>query len=79
VVAFAPRPRGVLAHALHGAGLRLRRHFTGAYLVAEVASLGSPRYNPAGLTEADAEMIEYFRWAAALPAPGHPPGRGAAE
>ena len=49
--------------------LWIRRLFTGAYLIAEVNSLGNPRYNPTNLIEADEEMIEYFQWAAALPSP----------
>ncbi len=44
--------------------LRLRRFLTTAYLRDESQSLGSPKYNPASLTEVDREMIEYFRWAA---------------
>jgi len=47
--------------------LWIRRLFTGAYLIAEVKSLGNPRYNPTNLIEADKQMIAYFQWAAALP------------
>lgn len=49
--------------------LWIRRLLTGAYLIAEVNSLGNPQYNPTNLIEADREMIDYFRWAAALPSP----------
>ena len=49
--------------------LWIRRQFTGAYLLAEAQSLGNPQYNAANLVEADRELIEYFKWAAALPGP----------
>ena len=51
--------------------LWIRRLFTGAYLIAEVNSLGNPRYSPTNLIEVDKEMIEYFQWAAALPSPSY--------
>lgn len=47
--------------------LGVRKMLTRGYLVDEVASLGRPRYAPHRLIEADREMIEYFRWVAALP------------
>ncbi len=69
VIVFTKRSGNPLARYLfQPAGLRVRRLFTGAYLIAEAKGLGAPRYNPSGLIEADREMIEYFHWAAALPA-----------
>lgn len=47
--------------------LAVRKWLTRGYLVDEVASVGRPRYAPQRLIEADREMIEYFRWVAALP------------
>ncbi|MBM4262708.1 MAG: Rieske 2Fe-2S domain-containing protein [Deltaproteobacteria bacterium] len=47
--------------------LAVRKLLTRGYLVDEVSSLGRPRYAPQRLIEADREMIEYFRWVAALP------------
>lgn len=68
VIVFAKRSDNPVArHVLQPLSLRVRRLFTGAYLVAEARGLGTPRYNPAGLIEADREMIDYFHWAAALP------------
>ncbi len=68
VVAFARSTRHQLARYLfQPLNLWVRRLFTGAYLIAEVESLGNPRYNPSNFVEADGEMIEYFRWAAKLP------------
>jgi nitrite reductase/ring-hydroxylating ferredoxin subunit len=70
VVAFARKERHRVAHYLvQPLSLWIRRLFTGAYLIAEVESLGNPRYNPSNFVEADREMIEYFRWAATLPKP----------
>lgn len=51
--------------------LRIRRLFTGAYLIAEADRLGNPQYCPTNLIEEDAEMIDYFEWAAALPGSAH--------
>ena len=47
--------------------LWVRRLFTGGYLIAETEALGSPRYNPRSLIEADQDMIDYFHWVANLP------------
>jgi nitrite reductase/ring-hydroxylating ferredoxin subunit len=71
VLVFARRAGGALRRCLRPLDLGIRRHLTRAYLVDEVQSLGSPRYNPTNFSEGDREMIEYFRWAAALPAPGY--------
>ncbi len=49
--------------------LWVRRLFTGAYLIDETESLGSPRYNPSSFVAADADMVDYFRWVAELPRP----------
>jgi aminopyrrolnitrin oxygenase len=68
VIVFSKRSGNPVArHVLQPVGLRVRRLFTGAYLIAEAKGLGTPRYNPTGLIEADREMIDYFHWAAALP------------
>lgn len=47
--------------------LWLRRNFTSAYLMAEVERLGNPRYNPKSFVKSDQEMVNFFRWVAALP------------
>jgi hypothetical protein len=52
--------------------------FTRAYLADEAAKLGRPRYMAQHLIEADRELNEYFRWAAALPE-GQPPFRAFAN
>jgi aminopyrrolnitrin oxygenase len=68
VIVFAKRfDNPVARHVVQPVGLRVRRLFTRAYLIAETKGLGTPRYNPAGLIEADREMVDYFHWAAALP------------
>jgi hypothetical protein len=33
----------------------------------DIDRLGGIRYNPGGLTAADRELADYFRWASALP------------
>jgi len=77
VIAFVRRGGGPAARLfVQPLSLRLRRMFTGAYLVAEANGLGSPRYNPLGFVEHDREMQEYFRWAAALPAAAARTSRG---
>ncbi|WP_425395531.1 Rieske 2Fe-2S domain-containing protein [Aeoliella sp.] len=47
--------------------LRTRRRFTQAFLQYDIDKLRGVRYQPAGLTPQDAELIEYFRWVADLP------------
>ncbi|MBI3299050.1 MAG: Rieske 2Fe-2S domain-containing protein [Elusimicrobia bacterium] len=47
--------------------LRARRTMTQAYLADEAASLKGTRYDPRTLVAADRELVEFFRWAAALP------------
>ncbi len=67
VIAFAPRAQSLPGRFLvQSPSLWLRRLFTGAYLIAETESLGSPRYNPLSLVDADREMIDYFCWVAEL-------------
>jgi hypothetical protein len=70
VVPFARVASNPLSRlVLQPLNLRIRRLFTGAYLLAEANGLGNPQYNAANLVEADEELIEYFKWAAALPGP----------
>lgn len=68
VIPFARKAENPLAKwLLQPLTLSVRRLFTGGYLIAETEALGSPRYNPRSLIEADREMIEYFHWVANLP------------
>jgi aminopyrrolnitrin oxygenase len=68
VIVFTQQLRNRVARRiLQPVGLRVRRLLTEAYLIAEAKDLGTPRYNPDGLVEADRTMVEYFHWAAALP------------
>jgi nitrite reductase/ring-hydroxylating ferredoxin subunit len=68
VVAFARLARQPVArYVVQPVDLWIRRRFTGAYLLAEVEGLGSPRYTPSNFVEADRDMLEYFCWAATLP------------
>ena len=79
VIAFAPRANTVAGRLFaQTVGLWIRRLFTGAYLIAETESLGSPRYNPLSLVHADSEMIDYFCWAAELSGPSENPSHGTA-
>jgi len=71
VLVFAQRASGLFRRSLRTLDLRVRRHLTRAYLVDEVRGLGSPRYHTVNFSEGDRDMIEYFRWAATLPPPGH--------
>ena len=67
VVPFGRKLQSPLARRLlQPLGLWVRRLFTGGYLIAETEALGSPRYNPRSLIEADREMIDYFHWVANL-------------
>jgi hypothetical protein len=67
VFVFCRRSRNALARAvLQPLSLAVRRMFTRGYLVDEVASLGSPKYNPNTLIAVDREMIDYFRWVSEL-------------
>jgi nitrite reductase/ring-hydroxylating ferredoxin subunit len=67
VFVFCRRSRSRLARAvLQPLSLAVRRMFTRGYLVDEVASLGSPKYNPNTLIAVDREMIDYFRWVCEL-------------
>jgi hypothetical protein len=47
--------------------LAARRWFTREHLVSEAAQIRGTQYRPARLLPADADMIECFRWLAALP------------
>ena len=60
VVVFAPRGWPAL-------GLPLRRRFTEGHLVSEARQVRDPEYRPARMIAADADLIECFRWLAALP------------
>jgi len=48
-------------------GLSARRWLTRAHLVAEASQVRNTQYRPARLIPADADMIECFRWLAAIP------------
>lgn len=60
VVVFAPRGAAAI-------GLSMRRWFTRAHLMSEAAQVRDTVYRPARLTAADADLIECFRWLAAIP------------
>jgi hypothetical protein len=66
VVVFAPRGTR-LAALVQPLGLWVRRLFTRAFMQDDIDRLGGIHYNPVGLIETDHELIEFFRWAAALP------------
>jgi hypothetical protein len=55
-------PRGLAA-----LGLPLRRAFTRGHLVGESRQVRNTEYRPARMIAADADLIECFRWLAALP------------
>lgn len=67
VVAYVRRPSNLFGRLRRPIESRLRRHFTAAYLLSELDKLGSPRYSATNLVAADAELVRYFAWAAALP------------
>jgi aminopyrrolnitrin oxygenase len=68
VVVFARRSGSQLSRWLcQPVNLVLRKIFTRSYLVDEAVKLGRPRYLPHHLLEIDRELIDYFRWVAALP------------
>jgi phenylpropionate dioxygenase-like ring-hydroxylating dioxygenase large terminal subunit len=75
MVSFRPLENGrthfdVIVFARRGLpalGLAARRWLTRAHLVAEAAQVRGTHYRPARLIPADADMIECFRWLAALP------------
>jgi phenylpropionate dioxygenase-like ring-hydroxylating dioxygenase large terminal subunit len=48
-------------------GLNVRRRFTKAFMQYDIDKLRGVRYQPAGLTEQDRELANYFRWLATLP------------
>ena len=80
VLVFARRSRWRLARALlEPLVLRVRRLFTRGFVGDEFEELAGIRYNPHGLIAADRAVLDYFRWAAALPRdPRFDGGAGAA-
>ncbi len=68
-IVLAPRARG-LSSLLAPLQLRLRRLFTFGYLKEEARRLRSTRYRPGSLGPSDQDMIDFFRWVAALPQKG---------
>ncbi len=52
--------------------LGIRRWFAQGFMQDDIARLGGVRYNPRGLVATDREVIEYFRWQAALPQGAEP-------
>lgn len=75
LVSFRPLEHGrtqfdVIVYARRGIpalGLMARRWFTRAHLVSEAARIRDTVYRPARLTAADADLVDCFRWLAALP------------
>jgi hypothetical protein len=63
-IVFVRRSRNAL---LRGLSLRARRWLTYGFVKDEARSLRGVRYNPAGLVPDDHDMIDFFRWVAALP------------
>ena len=59
--------RGRLGFLSNPLRLALRRQFTRGFMASEFETLAGIRYNPAGLLECDAPMIEFYRWLAQLP------------
>lgn len=64
VTVFARKSR---SRAFDRLSLRIRRRFTQAFLQYDIDKLCGVRYQAAGLTEQDAELVRYFQWIAALP------------
>jgi hypothetical protein len=48
-------------------GLAARRWFTRGHLLSEAAQIRDTQYRPGRFIAADTEMVEFFRWLAALP------------
>jgi nitrite reductase/ring-hydroxylating ferredoxin subunit len=68
VLVFARRSKWLLGQLLaEPVSLWLRRLFTRGFMAGEFHELAGIRYNPDSLIDSDRDMIEYFRWAAALP------------
>ena len=68
VLVFARRSKRLLGRLLvDPVSLWLRRLFTRGFMAGEFHELAGIRYNPDSLIDSDRDMIEYFRWAAALP------------
>jgi aminopyrrolnitrin oxygenase len=63
-IVFIRRSRNPLLQPL---SLRARRWLTYGFVKDEARSLRGVRYNPAGLVPDDQDMIDFFRWVAALP------------
>jgi nitrite reductase/ring-hydroxylating ferredoxin subunit len=68
-ICFAPRTRVPLLNRLN---LAIRRIFTHGYLLAETREIRGTQYRPENLGPHDREMIEFFRWVAALPQAARP-------
>jgi nitrite reductase/ring-hydroxylating ferredoxin subunit len=66
VVVFRRRAQSALGRLFQPLDLAIRRWFTRGYQMDEVHQLGAPRYSPGTLIAGDADMIEYFQWAATL-------------
>lgn len=60
VIVFAPRGVASL-------GLPLRRWFTKGHLIDEASQVRRTEYRPARFIEADADLVDCFRWLASLP------------
>jgi hypothetical protein len=54
-------------HGLPELGLAARRWFTRGHLLSEAAQIRDTQYRPGRFIAADREMVEFFRWLAALP------------
>ena len=68
VIAFARRGSQFFSsHVLDPLSLRIRRRFTQAFLQYDIDKLCGVRYQPAGLTDQDFELTQYFRWLTTLP------------
>jgi aminopyrrolnitrin oxygenase len=67
-IVYAPRLRSELARAVfEPLILATRRTFTHGYLSDEANRLRGTRYSPETLIAHDRDMVDYFRWVAALP------------
>ncbi len=81
IVSFRPLEDGrthfdVIVYARRGLaalGLPIRRRFTQAHLVSEACQVRHTEYRPGRLVAADADLIDCFRWLAALPQRPIPP------
>jgi aminopyrrolnitrin oxygenase len=68
VIVFAKRNGGRwTGNAIDSLNLRVRRRFTQAFMKYDIDKLAGVRYQPAGLTPQDSDMIEFFHWLTTLP------------